>query len=197
MKHFFITCIVTILFSFNSFAQESPVNIPPGVDVNNVKPSDIPSAAELKKGGATDAQIEQLMKFKNQGDNTTTPLKQEGRKQQSEEQKNAKQKTAEEQKSAEEQKTEEVEDIALKRRNAVPEEPETIFGHSFFKKSNIKFYDKANQLKASDNYLLDVGDELSVAIWGYSDFNDEFKIDENGAINPKLVGRIYLKGLTF
>ncbi len=38
---------------------------------------------------------------------------------------------------------------------------------------------------------------MSIAIWGFSDYSESFKIDQNGSINPKLVGRIYLNGLSF
>ncbi len=192
MKHSFIICIVGLLFSFNCYAQITPGSIPAGIDVNNVKPSDIPNPKELKKAGASDAQIEQLMKFKNQGEVTNAGSNSDGTKG-----KTAKQQIKEEKAEKDSVNEESTDKSELIKNKLTDNYAETIFGHSFFVNNNIKFYSKANQLKAPDNYVLGIGDEISIAIWGYSDFNGVFTIDEGGAINPKLVGRIYLKGLTF
>ena len=53
-----------------------------------------------------------------------------------------------------------------------------------------------SHLKASENYILGEGDELRVSIWGYSELDALYKINERGSISPKLVGRIYLKGMS-
>jgi polysaccharide export outer membrane protein len=37
---------------------------------------------------------------------------------------------------------------------------------------------------------------LSVSIWGFSDYNERFTVNELGYISPKYIGRVYLKGLT-
>ena len=180
MKHSLIIFLLGILFSFNSYAQE--IQVPSTIDTNTVAPEDIPNPEKLKFMGASEDQIKQVNDFQ--------------------ERKFAKQKeniVQEESKSP--QKNNVKDSIAnLPKASPIPMNvitTEQIFGHSFFENNNIKFYDKANQLKAPDNYILGIGDEISVAIWGYSDFNGAFKIDEDGAVNPKLVGRIYLKGLTF
>ena len=41
------------------------------------------------------------------------------------------------------------------------------------------------------------GDEISISIWGYSEFSETLVVDERGYINPSSYGRIYVKGLTF
>lgn len=157
-------------------------SLPSSIDTNTVDPAQIPSPEKLKAMGATDEEVQQITDFKNRKlaeknainaiPNSTSTKNFVSAQQQ-------------------------VEPIDTTVTNTREKTPESIYGHSFFTNKNIKFFDKANQTKAPDNYVLGVGDELNIAIWGYSDFNEVFKIDENGAINPKLVGRIYLKGLTF
>lgn len=178
MKRLFYSCLVVVLFVFNALAQVR--KLPANIDTNTVNPADIPSPSRLKMLGATDEEAIQITDFKNR-------------------------KLAEKKTPLRAGKDEIVDNnpkpIPVDTPKVVPTvaevDKDSIFGHAFFKNNNIKFYEKANQLKAPDNYVLGIGDEVAVAIWGYSDFNEVFKIDENGAINPRLVGRIYLKGLAF
>ncbi|MES2590509.1 MAG: SLBB domain-containing protein [Bacteroidota bacterium] len=180
MKYLLTICLAGLLSSFDLVGQER--QFPSTIDTNTVNPSEIPSPEKLKKLGATDEEVKKITEFKER-------------------------KLAEEKSrlSKEQPKINKIQqDTDLVKATGLPisypkiiPDTERVFGHSFFINNNIKFYDKANQLKAPDNYVLGIGDELSIAIWGYSDFNEVFKIDENGAINPKLVGRIYLKGLSF
>lgn len=181
MKHFLIFCIVGLILCFNTYAQVR--QLPPTIDTATINPEEIPSPEKLKSMGASDEEVKKITEFKTRklAEKKSLDQKQNG----------AKEQTKFSQKIS-------VVEVVQGDTSAVKDESvSTIFGHSFFKNNNIKFYDKANQLKAPDNYILGVGDELSIAIWGYSDYNEVFKIDENGAINPKLVGRIYLNGLTF
>jgi polysaccharide export outer membrane protein len=181
MKHVIIICLIGLFFSYNSYAQVR--SLPSTIDTNTANPDEIPAPEKLKMMGATEQEVKEITDFK-----TRKLAEKNG----AEEKQNI---SPEQQKSTEKNNDAEVkgsEAPILKDAST-----ETVFGHSFFKNNNIKFYDKANQLKAPDNYILGIGDEISIAIWGYSDFNGAFTIGDDGAINPKLVGRIYLKGLTF
>ena len=73
----------------------------------------------------------------------------------------------------------------------------TVYGQSFFRKSDIKIFDRSIDAKAPENYTLGVGDELGITIFGYSYFNEVLKIDSRGAINLGGKGPIFIKGLTF
>lgn len=186
MKRFIIFCLIGFVLSSSLSAQKIQLTPPFGTNLNDVKLDDVPTPSQLKQAGFSDSQIEQLMKVKNQSNNNTDSKNQDVNsqtKQQAYNEDNTNQKPSI--------------DTDLTSKVAIVVDTEKIFGHSFFKINSIKFYDKANQLKAPENYVLGIGDEVSVAIWGYSDFNGVFLIDGNGAINPKLVGRIYLNGLTF
>lgn len=72
-----------------------------------------------------------------------------------------------------------------------------IYGQNFFREGNIKAFDKSSDAKAPDNYLIGIGDELGVSIFGYSYYNEVLKVDARGYISPNQVGPIFVKGLTY
>lgn len=71
-----------------------------------------------------------------------------------------------------------------------------IFGFEFFRKKEIKLFNNAVDIKPPLNYVLGVGDQIVVSIWGYADYNRLFYIDKDGYIQQENIGRVYLKGLT-
>ncbi len=75
--------------------------------------------------------------------------------------------------------------------------PNEIFGHDFFGSGKLALFAKSSEAKAPDSYLLDVNDEISIAVWGFADYNNNFKVNEDGFIQIPEFGRIYVKGLTF
>ncbi|MFT6746188.1 MAG: polysaccharide export outer membrane protein [Glaciecola sp.] len=77
-----------------------------------------------------------------------------------------------------------------------PEE-KVVYGKKLFNNKNLSIYKSATHIKAADDYILGSGDEISVSIWGYSEYSGLYGIAEDGSISPKLVGKIYLKGLTY
>jgi len=72
-----------------------------------------------------------------------------------------------------------------------------MYGHGFFRKNLLKLFDEEVKLRVPENYTLGVGDEVSIAIWGNSNYSRSFLINDDGSISPELVGRIALRGLTF
>lgn len=75
--------------------------------------------------------------------------------------------------------------------------PNEIFGHDFFGTGRLALFSKSSEAKAPDSYILGVGDEISIAVWGYADYNNKFLVNEDGFIQIPEFGRIYVKGLTF
>ena len=71
-----------------------------------------------------------------------------------------------------------------------------VFGYHIFK-TKVESFNMNDHVKASDDYIVGVGDEILVNIWGYSEFNGAFKVESDGAINPHLVGKVYVKELSF
>jgi len=72
----------------------------------------------------------------------------------------------------------------------------SIYGFRYFRESKTKLYSSAQDVRPPFDYVLGVGDQLNIAIWGFADYNEVFTIEKEGYIQPKYVGRIYLKGLT-
>lgn len=73
----------------------------------------------------------------------------------------------------------------------------TIYGQEYFRNGDIKIFDKSSDAKAPSNYVIGIGDELGVSVYGYSYYNEILKVDARGAINPQQMGPIFIKGLTF
>lgn len=71
-----------------------------------------------------------------------------------------------------------------------------IFGFDYFRRKDIKLFNNAVDIKPPLNYVLGVGDQIVVSIWGYADYNRLFYIDKDGYIQQENIGRMYLKGLT-
>ncbi len=72
-----------------------------------------------------------------------------------------------------------------------------VYGQEIFRTQSIKLYRQSEDVKPPDTYILGVGDRLAVAIWGYSEENLIFEINNDGYIKPEGMPRIYLKGLRF
>ena len=72
-----------------------------------------------------------------------------------------------------------------------------IYGQDVFRNNKLSFYQKALDAKAPENYKVGSGDEVSISVWGYSEFSENLMVDERGYITPSSYGRIYVKGLTF
>ncbi|MFN8284723.1 MAG: SLBB domain-containing protein [Chitinophagales bacterium] len=71
-----------------------------------------------------------------------------------------------------------------------------IYGFAYFRQKDVKIFNNAVDIKPPLNYILGVGDQIVVSIWGYADYNRLFYIDKEGYIQQENIGRIYLKGLT-
>jgi protein involved in polysaccharide export with SLBB domain len=72
-----------------------------------------------------------------------------------------------------------------------------IYGQDIFRNNKLSFYQKALDAKAPENYKVGSGDEISISVWGYSEFSETLLVDDRGYITPSSYGRIYVKGLTF
>ncbi len=72
-----------------------------------------------------------------------------------------------------------------------------VYGpHIFIGKSFVE-YQKNTDVKPRGDYILGQGDEITVALWGASQYSRAFVIGKDGYIKPERMPRIYLKGLTY
>lgn len=73
----------------------------------------------------------------------------------------------------------------------------TIYGQEYFRNGDIKIFDKSTDAKAPSNYIIGIGDELGISVFGFSYYNEVLKVDSRGAINPQQMGPVFVKGLSF
>lgn len=73
-----------------------------------------------------------------------------------------------------------------------------IFGQHLFRDNSLQLYREAENVRAADNYILGVGDELTISVWGSSQLEQTHIINSQGYIKI-LDGnqKVSLKGLTF
>lgn len=84
-------------------------------------------------------------------------------------------------------------EIAL---DSVPDMEQLVFGQHLFAGADVDFeLDQGDT--PSDDYVIDVGDEFTVNIWGASDLNRNLRVSEDGAVNEKYLGRIFVAGRTY
>ncbi len=71
-----------------------------------------------------------------------------------------------------------------------------IYGHSVFSGSELSLYRTTEQAQAPAQYVLGPGDKVRISIFGPSQADFEFTIDQDGAISPQGMPKIFLKGVT-
>ena len=71
-----------------------------------------------------------------------------------------------------------------------------IYGHSLFFDKTLDFYRTLQTASTPDYYVLDVGDKININIFGTSQADLIYQIEEDGFIRPKGMYKIYLKGVS-
>ena len=72
----------------------------------------------------------------------------------------------------------------------------TIYGHSVFTDHSLDVYSTTDGAQAPDTYILGVGDEVHITIFGASQTDIQQRVAADGSIQPTGTARIFLKGLT-
>ena len=78
-----------------------------------------------------------------------------------------------------------------------------IWGQQFFRNQSISLFTRSRDIKAIDSYLLGIGDELAITVWGAASYSSSIAIDEEGFINltnPQRgidIPRLYIKEMRF
>lgn len=73
--------------------------------------------------------------------------------------------------------------------------PAQIYGHSLFREKSIAIFRATNEVKPPDSYMLGVGDEITISIFGASQFDSKFTINKEGFIQPTQMPKIFLRGI--
>lgn len=71
-----------------------------------------------------------------------------------------------------------------------------IFGYSLFNNENLTFEPSVN-IPTPLNYVLGIGDEVFINVWGASQQTYQLVVDQNGAIQVMDLGPIYVSGMSF
>jgi len=72
-----------------------------------------------------------------------------------------------------------------------------IFGHHIFYNNSVSVFRTTESPFVPDNYVLDVGDQIAITIFGASQADVTYEIEKDGFIRPSNLPKIYLKGLHF
>ncbi|MEY4903610.1 MAG: hypothetical protein RLZZ292_1425 [Bacteroidota bacterium] len=72
----------------------------------------------------------------------------------------------------------------------------SLYGAQLFREKGLKVYKKTEDVRAPDSYLMGVGDEVNISLWGDAIYNSTFVINKDGYIQPDRMPRINLKGMT-
>ena len=78
----------------------------------------------------------------------------------------------------------------------VSEKTKKIYGYQLFNSENLSFEPAVN-VPIPQNYVLGVGDQLSVNVWGASQMAYQLTIDKNGSVTIPDVGPVYITGISF
>jgi protein involved in polysaccharide export with SLBB domain len=71
-----------------------------------------------------------------------------------------------------------------------------IFGHHIFYDKSIELFKTTSSSTTPNTYVLDVGDKIAINIFGISQADLVYEIEEDGFIRPSGMYKIYLKGIT-
>ena len=79
---------------------------------------------------------------------------------------------------------------------AITEKIKKIFGFQLFNSENLSFEPSVN-IPIPQNYILGIGDQISVSVWGASQTRYQLSINKNGSIIIPDIGPVFLSGITF
>ncbi len=78
----------------------------------------------------------------------------------------------------------------------VSEKTKRIFGYQLFNSASLTFEPAVN-VPIPQSYILGVGDQISINVWGASQMVYQPTIDKSGAITLPDIGPVYLSGMSF
>lgn len=84
---------------------------------------------------------------------------------------------------------------AVERRYEFTDEDKKLFGFDFFNRDGLTFEPSAN-MAVSDSYIVGVGDEVDIDIYGAAEQYYELSVASDGTLNIPMVGPVRVGGLT-
>lgn len=80
--------------------------------------------------------------------------------------------------------------------DSMAQEVSKVYGAAFFTNNVYELSDRSPGIPPPD-YRLGPGDEITVSLWGSAELQQNYVLGKDGSIFPRLVGKIFLQGLTF
>lgn len=78
-----------------------------------------------------------------------------------------------------------------------PNQPTSgVYGHQIFKNNSIQVYRVSKDAVPPDSYILAPGDKINVLIFGKSQADLQYEVNIGGYIQPTLMPKIFISGLT-
>lgn len=88
------------------------------------------------------------------------------------------------------------EPFSIKEELVASDKAKKVFGFNLFNSENLTFEPSVN-IPIPRNYVLGIGDELVINVWGASQNVYNLRIDQNGTVNIPDIGPVNLSGMNF
>ena len=75
--------------------------------------------------------------------------------------------------------------------------PTNIYGQQIFRNKTLKVFSQSDDVAPSPSYLLGPGDKVTISIWGISQEDATYEINQSGFIKPTGQSKITLKGISY
>ena len=75
--------------------------------------------------------------------------------------------------------------------------PTQIYGQQIFRDKTLKVFSQSDDVAPSPSYILGPGDKVNISIWGISQEDATYEINQSGFIKPTGMSRITLKGISY
>ena len=75
--------------------------------------------------------------------------------------------------------------------------PTRIYGQQIFRNKTLKVFSQSDDIAPSPSYILGPGDKVTISIWGISQEDATYEINQSGFIKPTGMSRITLKGISY
>jgi protein involved in polysaccharide export with SLBB domain len=104
-----------------------------------------------------------------------------------------KEKDVEKEEPSEEELEEEERKKELKRKL---DDSKDLFGFNIFFNQSVGYYEKVNSTSVPNSYVLDAGDKIAINIFGQSQADLLYEIEDDGFIRPSGMYKVYLRGVS-
>ncbi|NNE28069.1 MAG: hypothetical protein HKN16_00430, partial [Saprospiraceae bacterium] len=159
-----------------------------GIDINNLDPSELPRLEKELEEIAKEIEEEKAEELSDQAEQALDEESKDLAKESADEI----QKAVEDGASVEEAIATEV----IEQQNEDLPQAQ-VYGHHIYRNNTVQLISESYDIKPTLDYVLGVGDVISIDIWGISEESGTYEISKEGYIKPSRMPRINLKGVTY